>query len=198
MMIHPATAHFAMVLPVVASVFGGIYLYTKSEVFKKISSFAFIISAIATGVVWYTGSQAGAEIYKHLTQAGQATLIEHKTLGLYLAIAMALIALIKVIGCRINSFALQALSVLLLLGATAATLHQGKEGGEIVYKHGMPFKAAKILNALNKANSAADEEDDADTQVEIYQDTIDNIMSLSEEVDEVLGNPKPADTEEEE
>ena len=51
---------------------------------------------------------------------------------------------------------------------------------------------------LTKPIVLLDEEDDADTQVEIYQDTIDNIMSLSEEVDEVLGNPKPVDTEEEE
>ena len=196
MMIHPATVHFAMVLPVVASVFGLIYLFTKSEIFSKITSATLVIAAIATGVVWYTGSQAGPEVYDYLSKAGQATLIAHKKLGLYLAIAMAVIALIKVVGCRMNNFALQALAVLLVLAATATTLYQGKMGGQIAYNYGMPFKSYMIMDSLNEANKAADDEDDADAQVEIYQDAIDDITSVSEDVDVILGNPKPKDEEE--
>ncbi len=196
MMIHPATVHFAMVLPVVASVFGLIYLFTKSEIFAKISSASFIFAALAMGVVWYTGSHAGPEVYKYLSKAGQATLIEHKQLGLYLAIAMAIITLIKVIGCRMKNFALQALSIFLLLGATATTLYQGKMGGQIAYNYGMPFKSYMTMDSLNEANKAADDEDDADAQVEIYQDAIDDISSLSDDVDVILGNPKPKEDEE--
>ena len=195
-MIHPATVHFAMVLPVVASVFGLIYLFTKSEIFAKISSASFIFAALAMGVVWYTGSHAGPEVYKYLSKAGQATLIEHKQLGLYLAIAMAIITLIKVIGCRMKNFALQALSIFLLLGATATTLYQGKMGGQIAYNYGMPFKSYMTMDSLNEANKAADDEDDADAQVEIYQDAIDDISSLSDDVDVILGNPKPKEDEE--
>ena len=198
MMIHPATAHFAMVLPVVASVFGLIYLFTKSEIFAKIASASFVFAAIATGVVWYTGSQAGPEIYNYLSEAGQATLVAHKKLGLYLAIAMAIIALIKVVGCRMHNYAIQALSVVLIIGAMATTLYQGKMGGQIAYNHGMPFKAYMIIDSLNEANSAADEEDDADAQVEVYQDAIDDIIMLDEEVDEILGNPKATTNEEDE
>ncbi len=198
MMIHPATVHFAMVLPVVASVFGLIYLFTKSEIFSKITSATFVVAAIATGVVWYTGSQAGPEVYKYLSDAGQATLLAHKKLGLYLAIAMAIIALIKVIGCRIHNYAIQAISVILVIGVMATTLYQGKMGGKIAYNYGMPFKAYMIIDSLNEANSAADEEEDADAQVEIYQDAIDDITSLSDDVDVILGNPKPVDDEAEE
>lgn len=196
MMIHPATVHFAMVLPVVASVFGLIYLFTKSEIFAKISSASFIFAALAMGVVWYTGSHAGPEVYKYLSKAGQATLIEHKQLGLYLAIAMAIITLIKVIGCRMKNFALQALAIFLLFGATATTLYQGKMGGQIAYNYGMPFKSYMTMDSLNEANKAADDEDDADAQVEIYQDAIDDISSLSDDVDVILGNPKPKEDEE--
>ena len=196
MMIHPATVHFAMVLPVVASVFGLIYLYTKSEIFAKISSASFIFAAIATGVVWYTGSQAGPEVYKYLSDAGQATLIAHKKLGLYLAIAMAIITLIKIVGCRMHNYAIQALSVVLIIGAMATTLYQGKMGGKIAYNYGMPFKSYMTMDSLNEANKAADDEDDADAQVEIYQDAIDDITSLSDDVDVILGNPKPVDDEE--
>ena len=195
MMIHPATVHFAMVLPVVAFTFGTLYLFTKSEIFEKISSASFVVAAIATGVVWYTGSHAGPEVYKYLSKAGEATLVAHKTLGLYLAIAMAIIALIKVVGCKMKNFALQAVATLLLFVAMATTLYQGKMGGQIVYNYGMPFKASMMMESLDKANKAADSEDDADTQVEIYQDAIDDITSLSEEVDEILGNPKPKEEE---
>ncbi len=198
MIIHPATVHFAIVLPVVAAVFGLIYLFTKSEIFAKISSASFIIAAIATGVVWYTGSQAGPEVYKYLSHAGQTTLLEHKKLGLYLAIAMAIIALIKVIGCRMHNYAIQALSVILIIGAMAATFYQGKMGGEIAYNYGMPFKSYMTMETLNEANKDADDTDDADSQVEIYQDAIDDITSLSEDVNVILGNPKPTDDDESE
>jgi len=198
MMIHPATVHFAMVLPVVASVFGIIYLFTKSEIFSKITSATFVVAAIATGVVWYTGSQAGPEVYKYLSHAGQVTLLAHKKLGLYLAIAMAVIALIKVIGCRMHNYTIQALSVVLIVGAMATTLYQGKMGGQIAYNYGMPFKSYLTMDSLNEANKAADDEDDADAQVEIYQDAIDDITSLSDDVDVILGNPKPTDDAEEE
>ena len=198
MMIHPATAHFAMVLPVVASVFGLIYLYTKSEIFAKISSASFVFAALAMGVVWYTGSQAGPEVYNYLSEAGQATLVAHKKLGLYLAIAMAIITLIKIIGCKMHNYAIQAVAVVLVLGVMATTLYQGKMGGKIAYNYGMPFKSYMIMDSLTEANQAVDDEDEADAQVEIYQDAIDDITSLSEEVDELLGNPKPAEDAEEE
>ena len=197
-MIHPATVHFAMVLPVVASAFGLVYLYTKSEIFAKISTASFIFAALAMGVVWYTGSQAGPEVFQYLSKDGQAVLLTHKSLGLYLAIAMGITTILKMIGCKMKNYGLQALAVVLVLGVTATTLYQGKMGGKIAYNYGMPFKSQMILDSLNEANKAADDEDDADAQVEIYQDAIDDITSVSEEVDVILGNPKPADDAEEE
>ena len=67
MMLHPATVHFAMVLPVVASVFGLIYLFKRDELMSKISSRATLIAALAMIGVWYTGNQAGPEIYDYLS-----------------------------------------------------------------------------------------------------------------------------------
>ena len=66
-MLHPATAHFAMVLPVVASVFSLIYLVNKSETFSKITARATLIAALAMIGVWYTGNQAGPQIYDYLS-----------------------------------------------------------------------------------------------------------------------------------
>jgi uncharacterized membrane protein len=189
-MLHPATAHFAMVLPVVASVFGVIYLFTKSEGMSKISSRTTLFAALAMIGVWYTGSQAGPQIYQYLSASGKHELLEHKELGLYLAIAMSIIAVLKIVGCKTKKFALEALAVVLLLGATATTFLQGKHGGELVYNYGMPFKAYMTEKALSEAVKKADKTDEDDEKVEIYEEAIDNINFVNEDIDKIYGNTK--------
>jgi len=196
-MLHPATAHFAMVLPVVASAFGVVYLFTKSEGMSKISSRLTLFAALAVIGVWYTGTEAGTLIYSYLSAEGKEELLEHKSLGLYLAIAMGIIALIKIAGCRMKKFGIEVLAIMLLLVATATIFLQGKMGGEIVYNYGMPFKSVQTQKILKKAYENAEETEDADEKVEFYEDAIDEIDSLSQKVDTVYGNePKEEDEEE--
>jgi len=187
-MIHPATAHFAIVLPIVALAFGFIYLYTKTEGMSIISSRLFAFAALAMIGVWYTGSQAGPEVYDYLSSEGQSTLRDHKDLGVYLAIAMGLIALIKMAGCKMKNFTIEVIAVLLLLGATAATLYQGKLGGEITYSHGMPFKAYTIESWLQDAVSDAEDLDSDEEKVEVFEDAVDDITSFSQEQNSLYGN----------
>ena len=196
MMLHPASVHFAMVLPLVAATFGVVYLVIKTESMSKISSRLTLIAAIAMIGVWYTGNQAGPQIYEYLSEAGKHELLEHKELGLYLAIAMGIIAILKIIGCRMKKFALEALAVVLLLGVTATTFLQGKDGGEIVYNYGMPFKAYMIKDTLKKAAATAQKEEECDAQVEAYEDALDTIDSISEEVDTIYGNTPHDDNNE--
>jgi len=186
-MIHPATAHFAIVLPIVALAFGLVYMFTRTEGMSKISSRLTLFSALAMIGVWYTGSGAGPEIYDYLSEEGQAVLIAHKNLGLYLAIAMGLTALIKIAGCKMKIFTIEAVAVLLLLGIVGITLLQGKKGGEITYNHGMPFKAYMIEDSLYEAVATAEEEEDNEAKIEVYEDAIDDIKMLSEEVDALYG-----------
>jgi len=160
-MLHPATAHFAIVLPIVASVFGLIYLFTRSEGMSKISSRVLLFAALGVIAAWYTGSQAGPDVYPLLSDEGQHELLEHKSLGLYLAIGMAVIAVIKIIGCRLNKFALEAVAIVLLLGATGATLLQGKHGGELTYEYGAGVeKHADGLDCLENPDDYIEEEDE--------------------------------------
>ena len=187
MMLHPATVHFAMVLPLVASAFGVIYLFTRSESMSKISSRLTLISALAMIGVWYTGNQAGPQIYDFLSEAGKHELLEHKELGLYLAIAMGFIALLKIIGCKTKKFSLELIAIILLLGTTATTFLQGKDGGELVYEFGMPFKAYSIEKKLHQAVKNADEAEEDEEKVEIYEDTIDEIDSISKKINKVYG-----------
>lgn len=152
MMLHPATVHFAIVLPIVAAVFGVIYLFTKTESMSKLSSRTTLIAAIAVIGVWYTGTQAGPLIYHFLSPDGQKELLEHKELGGYIAIAMGIIAVLKFLGCKLKKFGVEALAVVLLLGATGALLLQGKDGGEIVYEHGQPFQMYQLTKYMKTSD----------------------------------------------
>lgn len=190
-MIHPVTAHFAIVLPIVALVFGLIYMFTKSESMSKISSRVMLFAALAMIGVWYTGSQAGPEIFDYLSKDGKGVLIAHKELGEYLAIALGIIALIKIVGCRIKNFTLEAISILLLIAVTGATLYQGKLGGEITYNHGMPFKAYTMESWLNDAVAAAEEEEDDADKVSVYEEAIDDIKFFSEDLNSLYKLSKP-------
>ncbi|MFK5938691.1 MAG: hypothetical protein QM497_09890 [Sulfurimonas sp.] len=199
MMLHPATAHFAIVLPVVASVFGLIYLATRSESMSKISSRATLLAALAMIGVWYTGNDAGPLIYDYLSAHGKEELLEHKELGLYLAIAMGIIALLKIIGCKTKKFAIEALAIVLLLATTATTFLQGKHGGELVYNYGMPFKAYKIQDILSKTQASAEDMEEDEEKVEAYEDAMDEINTISAKVDKVYGNaPKEEAIDDEE
>jgi len=189
MMIHPATAHFAMVLPVVATLLGAAYLVSREEIMSKIAARATLAAALAMIAAWYTGTQAGPEIFNFLSPEGKEELLEHKELGTYLAIAMAIIALIQIAGCKMRKFALELLAIVLLTGAMITTFMQGKDGGEIVYNFGQPFKAYLMQEKLKSAVKEADETEADDEKVEIYEDAIDEISSISEEVSAVYGAP---------
>ncbi|CAI6143951.1 MAG: hypothetical protein SPLUMA2_SPLUMAMAG2_01869 [uncultured Sulfurimonas sp.] len=188
MMIHPATVHFAIVLPVVASVFGIVYLINREELFSKISTILILFTALAMAGVWYSGSIAGPEIYDFLSEAGQNTLVQHKELGLYLAISMGLVALLKIIGCKVKKFFLEAIAIIALIVITLATFVQGNMGGELVYNHGTPFKSFMIMDTLHETAEAVNEEEEDSAKVELYQEALEDIELIHEEVEIYYGN----------
>ena len=188
-MIHPASAHFAMVLPVVASAFGVAYMISKTETMSKISARTALVAALAMIGVWYTGEQiAGPAVAQYLSSGGKAELTEHRDLGRYLAIAMTLVALIQIAGCKMKKQGLQIVGVILTIVVMAVTFLQGKHGGEIVYEYGQPFKMEKTQAYLQEATKAADATEDSDEKVEAYEDALDNIANNSDSVNQdVLG-----------
>jgi uncharacterized membrane protein len=168
-MLHPATVHFAIVLPVIAAAFGIAYMISKKESLSKIAARTTLVAAIAMIVVWYTGDHAGPLIYKLLSPEGQHELLEHKELGKYLAIAMVVIALLQIIGCKMKKFALEAFAILLLIVAMFFTFSQGKDGGELVYKYGKPFQMNQLTNYLNSSDDL-DMADDVDQAVDLIKE----------------------------
>ncbi len=171
MMIHPATVHFAMILPLVAATFGVIYIFNRTETMAKISARTALLAAIAMIGVWYTGEKiAGPEVFGFLDAAGKAELLEHRDLGRYLAVAMAIVALIQIIGCRMKKSGIQIFGILLTIAVMAVTFLQGKHGGEIVYEHGNPFQMTQLKKYIS-SDEDFDMADD-DEKVELIQKQI--------------------------
>lgn len=199
MMLHPASAHFAIVLPAVAAIFGLVYLYTRSEGMSKISSRLTVFAAIGMAIATYAGYQAGPEIFEYLSPEGRETLIEHKNLGLALSGALILIALLKFIGCKMKKFTLEAVAIFLLLGVSALSFVQGKEGGELVYNHGMPFSNHLVIESVKETLQGVKEAENNDDLIEVYEDGLDDIITYSEDVNNFYGNtPRISDEDEDE
>jgi uncharacterized membrane protein len=195
MMIHPATAHFAMVLPVVASAFGIAYMINRTETMSKILARTTLVAALATIAVWYTGSQAGPLVYNFLSPDGKHELLEHKQLGLYLAIAMGIIALLQIIGCKLQKFSIQVFATLLLIGAMFTTFLQGKHGGEIVYDYGKPFQIEQMTNFLNNDDDLGMAED-VDEALDIIKKKVSQIETVTPAKIQGLKVPQVKDAEE--
>lgn len=195
MLLHPPLAHFAIALPVVTAVFGLLYLITKKESLSKITARMLFVTALVMIGAWYTGSKAGPEIYDYLSAAGKHELIEHKNLGLYLAIGFSILAVLQFLGCQLKRFAIQSIAILLLIAATVMVFIQGKHGGEIVYNYGQPFKAYMMQDTLHEAAATAEDTEDCDEKVEAYEDAVDTINAMSEEVQAIYGESDKAEEE---
>jgi len=158
-MLHPAIAHFAVSLPIISLLLGLAYLYKPSELMSKVSTRFMVFAAIFIIAAFFTGKHDGGEVYILLSGEGKKLLLQHKDLGLYLAIAMGIAALIKFYGCFKNSFKVELLAILLVAVIAGGTLYQGKMGGELTYTYGAHVKDhSDGMDCL--AEAAEDEDDD--------------------------------------
>jgi uncharacterized membrane protein len=135
-MIHPVTAHFAVALPVAALLLSLVYLIKREEYLSRSTTQLLILGALGAIAAWYTGGEAGKDIYPMLTSEAQELLKEHKSFGQYTMIALIIAAIVKFMGCMKKSFAVEVVGIVLLLGAVAMIFQQGNTGGELVYTHG--------------------------------------------------------------
>lgn len=135
-MLHPAAAHFAIVLPILSLVLGIAYLVRPSEVMSKISTRFMVFATIFLAVAFLTGKTDGSEAYPLLSTDGQALLIQHKDFALYLLIAMGIATISKFIGCFKKIIKAEIFAILLTAILAGGVLYQGKMGGELTYTHG--------------------------------------------------------------
>ena len=135
-MLHPAVAHFAIVLPILSLILGIAYLIKPSELMSKISTRFMVFATIFLIIAFFTGKSDGGEAYILLPTEGQELLKQHKDFGLYLMISMAFATIVKFYGCMKGVVKAEVFAVLLVAILAGATLFQGKMGGELTYTYG--------------------------------------------------------------
>jgi len=135
-MLHPATAHFAVVLPIISLVLGLAYLVKPSELMSKVSTRFMVFATIFLLVAFFTGKSDGSDVFILLPEAGQDLLKNHKELGLFLVIAMVIATITKLIGCFKKILRAEIFAILLLAIISGGIMFQGKMGGELTYTYG--------------------------------------------------------------
>lgn len=183
--LHPALVHFAIVLPLVALTFQALFLLKKSEAYSKAALVTMVFGTLFVVAAYLTGSSdAGngvAEILSTYDSKGMAELKEHAELGLYLLIAMGIIALFKIANVfKLKKSLIDVIILLSLLGTSVMMFVQGKEGGEIVYEHGTLFEAHEIKDILKESLTDLADSDDKEESLEILTDAIKSALKIEE------------------
>ena len=145
-LIHPAVDHFAIALPVIVLLLEIINLFTKKRTIGVISFFLLLLTVTALVAAYLTGLVDGKEAFSFLSQAGKDELSAHKLLGIYLILASSVVLLFKLLSVIISRGMMKGLYLLLLVLFVVGILKQGKDGGELVYKHGANVERVKTLD----------------------------------------------------
>jgi len=144
-LLHPPVDHFIIALPVIILILELVNVVFKKRAIGVTSFFLLILTVVAAAAAYLTGSVDGKEIYPLLSEAAQGELKEHKLLGTYLMLASVVVLLFKLLSSMINRGLMKALYLLILILFVVGILKQGKEGGELVYKHGANVEQVQTL-----------------------------------------------------
>lgn len=158
-LLHPSVVHFLIAIPVVILLLELMNLIMKKKAVGGVSYFLLLLVSLAAVGAYFTGLTDGKEAYPALTEAAKTELAEHKLLGIYLMLASFVLVFLKLLAMTGNKI-LKALYIFALIGFVVVMFNQGKEGGELVYEHGLNVQAVKTLDdkifdleeALEEAN----------------------------------------------
>lgn len=145
-LMHPPVVHFVIALPVIIILLEIINLAFKRRSISLLSLFLIVLLALFATVAYFTGSVDGKETFMFLSDEGKEELKEHKLLGIYLVYGSWALVVFKLIFMAISRMVAKLFFVLILLGFAAATMFQGKHGGELVYKYGANNQAVSDLS----------------------------------------------------
>ena len=145
-LLHPAVDHFAIALPVVILLLELINLVMRKRAISGTSFFLILLTVLAAVGAYLTGLVDGKEAYPALNEAAKEALGEHKLLGTYLMLASGVVLLFKLFSMLTDKSIIRAMYILILIVFVAGIFEQGKEGGELVYKHGMNVEQVKVLD----------------------------------------------------
>jgi len=199
-LLHPALAHFAIAIPVLIVVAEIFNLFINGKGIKIMSTiFMFLLIAIFFGM-YLTGKVDGkAAIDAGFSATGE--LKEHKLLGIYLFYASIFVFVLKLISLGVNKAGFKVFYLLVLIGFLAGVLHQGKEGGELVYKYGANVKVQSDEFDDDEDEEATKKEAEAPsaktTPVEEKAEAKDEPKEVKTETTQTKEEPKAEENKEE-
>ena len=162
-MIHPAIVHFVIAIPVLLVLIELFNSLFRKRALSVTSLLLIVLLVVISFGAYITGGIDGKLAFDTLSSDAKMELAEHKQIGIYLVYGSSLLLVFKILSMATKAIFLRILFVLILLGFTAGSLYQGKEGGELVYKHGANVQAIVSL----------------DEQVSDLQDDMDDLKSKS-------------------
>jgi uncharacterized membrane protein len=145
-LLHPPVDHFMIALPVVILLLELINLVLRKRAIGGVSFLLIFLTVIVAVGAYLTGLVDGKEAYPALGEAAKEALSEHKLLGTYLLLASVVVFFFKFISAVTGNGILKSLYMLVLIGFVVGIFEQGKEGGELVYVHGLNVEKVKTLD----------------------------------------------------
>ena len=145
-LLHSPIVHFVVAIPVIVLLIEIINIIFNR---RALSGFAFTFLFILCFIVlaaYATGSVDGKAAFDALSAAGQEELKAHKALGSLIVIGAFVVLIFKFITVLSSHPLVRAVYILVLALFVAATLKQGKDGGELIYEHGANVAQVKALN----------------------------------------------------
>ncbi len=182
-LLHPPLVHFAIALPVIIVILEVFNVFAKltstpekprGKTVSALSLFMIVILFFVALGAYATGVTDATNAWDSLTAEAQSEVKAHKLLGAYIVLSATILLVFKflsLIGTKSKVFFL-----LLTIAFTMLSLQQGKEGGDLVFKHGINVeKVADLTSDLEDAKEELSEAEEAQST-----DTA-NSKTLSEE-----------------
>ena len=144
-LLHPLTVHFLVAIPVVILLLEIMNLAMKKKAVGGVSFFLIVLTVLSAVGAYFTGLVDGKEAFPALSDAAKTALSEHKLLGTYLLLGSGALLLLKLLAMTGNK-ALKGLYILSLAGFVFVMFQQGKDGGDLVYKHGLNVHQVQVLD----------------------------------------------------
>ena len=141
-MLHQPLVHFAIAIPVLVLLVEIVNLFLNNKTLKVATSLFMLLLVVILLGAYLTGTTDG----KHAIDSGfnaVSELKEHKLDGIYLFYISIFVLFMKLLSLAINKIGFKLFYILILIAFNAGILHQGKEGGELVFKHGANVQMQK-------------------------------------------------------
>ena len=188
-LLHPLTDHFIIAIPVVILLLELMNLMMKKKAVGGVSFFLILLTIAAAVGAYLTGLVDGKEAFPTLGEAAKTALADHKLLGTYVMLASGVVLFFKLISMMTGSKIIKSLYLLVLIAFVLALFKQGKEGGELVYTHGMNVKQVKILD--DELFDLKDELEDAIAETEAAEKTAEKVSAEVVTVEKPVEVPAP-------